>query len=89
MEDFPQINLVADIERESKRTSITLLGKILAGKTLSVNDVFMVTRIIWFTRDIPKVEEVDKNTFFYSHSNPRMTEIEFGIANHGRSISRY
>lgn len=66
MELIPQLKLVADNEAASKRTEILLVGKILSEKSFTENEVFMVVRRVWFTKELPKVEEVNKNTFLFT-----------------------
>lgn len=69
MDLFPQLSLVADREEATKRTRISLTGKILSEKTFSSNEVFMIIRRIWFTKEIPKVEEVARNTFLFTFNS--------------------
>lgn len=66
MEQLPQLTLVADNESASKRVEISLVGKILLRKVFKGNEVFMVVRIIWFTKEILKVEEIGQNTFLFT-----------------------
>lgn len=63
MENLPQLTLVADNEGATKKVGISLVGKILSEKLFKGNEIFMVVRRIWFTKEIPKVEDIGPNTF--------------------------
>lgn len=66
MELLPQLTLVADNEGASKRAGISLAGKILSKKKFKGNEILMVARRIWFTKEPPKVEEIGQNLFLFT-----------------------
>lgn len=66
MENLPQLTLVADTEGASKRKGISLVRKILSEKQYTGNEIFMVVRRIWFTKENPMVEEIGQNTFLFT-----------------------
>lgn len=64
MEDLPQLTFVADNVGASEWAGISLVGKVISEKLFFIeNEVFMVVRRIWFTKVVPKVEEIGQNTF--------------------------
>lgn len=83
MEQLPQLKLVVDSKEASERADVSLVGKVLSEKTLTENEVFMVVRRIWFTRELPKVEEISK-TSSYSPLNQNMIGTGYGIDDHGQ-----
>lgn len=63
---FSQLTLIADNDGATKKAEISLVGRTVFEKSFKDTEVFMVAQRIWFTKEVPKVEEIGHNTFLFT-----------------------
>ncbi|KAH7511779.1 hypothetical protein FEM48_Zijuj12G0018900 [Ziziphus jujuba var. spinosa] len=65
-EGAPKLELTADILEAERRSSQTLVGKIITEKVIKKTTVLMITKRIWFTQESVSVEQLSPNIFLFA-----------------------
>lgn len=69
--DFPHLELMANVIEASRKSNLTLVGRIIMEKVIKHATVQLITRRIWFTKEPAKVEQLCHSSFLFSFKNER------------------
>lgn len=79
---LPLLELTADIGEAERKSSLTLMGKIISKTVIKTATVKMITKRIWFIQEPAQVDQLGTNIFIFSFK--RVTHRTRG--DHGQSM---
>lgn len=63
------LELVADEVEARKLSNLSLVGKICCIKIININELYMILRRVWFTKEPIRIEQLRNNVFLFSFKN--------------------